>query len=431
LPALITARARRLLLPALLLGPLIILAKCALAPFLTIDNVPRSISTGLINLLWHPNHSPAYDLWFLIVLFALSIIAPILRLATQDRLWPIILLASLLYILPLPSHLYLALTGHYAIFYVLGLAAGRAGPAWSAWIDRHAKPCLALLAMGGLVVATTPLPFAVTLLPMGVISMPALNGLVRFPGLNSALWLAKLGRWSMAIYLLNTLCIGLAKAGLLALTSWNGWHFFAIAPALLAVGLIGPILIKRRFLPAIPALDRVVEERRHHLPHPGPEPLHGSRRERPVGQPAEARVVGRVRGEHRPGVPLGEEGDPAAASFGARTVAVSGVTGQPGVAHCRLYVGVAGQHPEPLRILVEHRRLLELPVPRVRIDDERVIGGIERLRRASVLPLRTDRWRCRWRRWRQEMGCGETGFRVVTAGPGSFLRSSCHRAPRH
>ncbi len=259
LPALITARARRLLLPVLLLGPLIIIGKCALAPFLTIDNVPRSIPAGLINLLWHPNHSPAYDLWFLIVLFALSIITPILRLATQDRLWPLILLAGLLYVVPLPAHFYLALTGHYAIFYVLGLAAGRVGPAWPAWIDRHAKPCLALLALGGLVVATAHLPFAVTLLPMGVISMPAFNGLVRFPGLNSASWLAKLGRWSMAIYLLNTLCIGLAKAGLLAFVSWNGWHFFAIAPALLAVGLIGPILIKRRFLSAIPALDRMTD----------------------------------------------------------------------------------------------------------------------------------------------------------------------------
>ncbi|HQT89202.1 MAG TPA: acyltransferase [Acidiphilium sp.] len=259
LPALIKSRAHRLLLPALILGPTIILAKRLAAPFITVDNVPVSIPAGLINLIWHPNHSPAYDLWFLIVLFALSIAAPLLRRCTGNRLWLILLLASAAYLIPLPSHLYAALIGRYALFYGVGLATGAAGAAWLAWIDRHALACLAAFALGGVLVATLNLPFAVTLLPMGLLSMPALNALVRFPRLNSALWLENLGRFSMAIYLLNTICIGLAKAGLLALASWNGWHFFAFAPLLLAAGLLGPILIKRQALPAIPALDRLTD----------------------------------------------------------------------------------------------------------------------------------------------------------------------------
>ncbi len=213
LPALIKSRAHRLLVPALLLGPTIILAKRLAAPFIAVDNVPVSIQAGLINLVWHPNHSPAYDLWFLIVLFALSIAAPILRVLAGNRLWPLLLLASALYLIPLPSHLYAALIGRYAIFYAVGLATGAAGPAWLAWIDRHGLACLAAFSIGCLLVARLNLPFAVTLLPMG----------------------------------------------LLALASWNGWHFLAFAPLLLAAGLLGPILIKRQALCAIPALDRLTD----------------------------------------------------------------------------------------------------------------------------------------------------------------------------
>jgi fucose 4-O-acetylase-like acetyltransferase len=259
LPALIKSRAHRLLVPALLLGPTIIVAKRLAAPFIAVDNVPVSIQAGLINLVWHPNHSPAYDLWFLIVLFALSIAAPILRVLAGNRLWPLLLLASALYLIPLPSHLYAALIGRYAIFYAVGLAIGAAGPAWLAWIDRHGLACLAAFSIGCLLVARLNLPFAVTLLPMGLLSMPALNALVRFPRLKAASWLENLGRSSMAIYLLNTICIGLTKAGLLALASWNGWHFLAFAPLLLAAGLLGPILIKRQALCAIPALDRLTD----------------------------------------------------------------------------------------------------------------------------------------------------------------------------
>ncbi|CAG4913552.1 unnamed protein product [Acidocella sp. C78] len=61
------------------------------------------------------------------------------------------------------------------------------------------------------------------------------------------------------IYLFNTIFIGLAKGLLLLVTGWNGARFLPVAAVLMSAGLIGPILLKRKVLRAIPALDRMTE----------------------------------------------------------------------------------------------------------------------------------------------------------------------------
>jgi hypothetical protein len=62
----------------------------------------------------------------------------------------------------------------------------------------------------------------------------------------------------MAIYLLNTVAIGLTKALLLAAgVGWTASGFLVHAPALTLAGVFLPILVKVHVLRRLPALDRM------------------------------------------------------------------------------------------------------------------------------------------------------------------------------
>jgi fucose 4-O-acetylase-like acetyltransferase len=261
LAALLRARAARLLVPFFGLGLLIVLGKLAAAPFLFVDNPPSGLRAGLAALLWNTADSPALSVWYLFVLFVFSVAAPAFLRGDPAVLPALLALTLLLYALDLPATAYLDHLGRYAVFFALGASAGASGERWTALVDRVWPWCLA-----GLLVSLTAIarwgtfwPLPLELLPVGALSMPALHGLVRHAPPQCAIILLWLGRYCFTIYLLNTLCIGLAKALLLRVASWNAPHFWAFAAALMAAGSLGPVAIKRLLLRHIPALDRMTD----------------------------------------------------------------------------------------------------------------------------------------------------------------------------
>lgn len=258
-PRLLRARARRLLLPFALMALLITLGKLAASRFIHVDNAPTGLFAGLLDTVWRPLDSPAYSLWYLAVLFLLSISTPVLFALAGKRLWPVVALFAGLQFAAIPWHFYLAETARYGLFFTIGLTAGRLGEAWTCWIDRWRLPLLLLFSAGFVLVAAAgaAVPFHLRLVLLGIVAMPALHALVRFPCLSSERTLATLGRYSLMIYLFNTIFIGLAKGALLLATSWNGAHFVGFTVALMASGLLGPILLKRAVLRSIPPLDRM------------------------------------------------------------------------------------------------------------------------------------------------------------------------------
>ena len=121
-----------------------------------------------------------------------------------------------------------------------------------AWFAAYAGAfaiALTLLAFG----IFDPLTFALS----NVLCIPALHGLMRRYGFAHSSVLLRLGSYSFAIYLLNTIFIGLTKGALLKLVPWDGRYFFIFLPILLAVGLMGPILIREMALRRVPALARM------------------------------------------------------------------------------------------------------------------------------------------------------------------------------
>ena len=246
-------RAWRLLVPFFGFGVLILAGKLTLGRVLAVDNVPPGFAPGLSALLWDTGHSPAPSVWYLFALFVYATALPVLSrsLGTVGLL----ALGLALFALPAPPVAYLDRICGYFVFFAAGAAAAQAGTMWLAAVDRFRWPALGLFAVLLLLAwsGRAPAPSAAWLLGLGLLSMPALHGLVR--GWTPPL-LDWFGRFVFPIYLFNTICIGLAKAALLPLLGWSSATFAPFAAILLAAGLFGPIAIAKISARAAPAVQR-------------------------------------------------------------------------------------------------------------------------------------------------------------------------------
>jgi fucose 4-O-acetylase-like acetyltransferase len=257
--SLAAARTFRLLLPFLGLGLLVVAGKVAASSVMFVDNRPAGLADGLLSLVWHTAASPAMSIWYLFVLFVVSLAAPVLVWADAGRLRLLLAIGLALYCLPLPAYLYADRVGHYMIFFVLGVCAGRAGEGWSRFVDANWRwlgagfaGALALIICCG-----AGWPEGLELLPVGALSMPVLHGLVRNCRADFTRVFLWLGRYSFMIYLFNTMFIGLAKGILLLGTDWNGAHFIPFAACLMAAGILGPVALKDLAFTRSKRLDRL------------------------------------------------------------------------------------------------------------------------------------------------------------------------------
>jgi len=262
-------RATRLLGPFLLFGLAILCAKLLASQFAAVDNVPPDLSDGLRELVWDTQHSPATSVWYIAVLFVFCIATPPL-LAIDPSRTALLAVAVVLYFLPLPPLLYLDRVGTYFLFFVVGGLAADAGTRWLRIVDAARWPALAGLAAVTFLVASGHItfhwtegqqgfPYKWALLIAGMLSLPAIHGLLRHAPFANSGTLARLGRYVFVIYLLNTPFIGITKAVLLKLMAWDGAHFLLIATLLMLAGTCGPILTKRLLLRRVPVLDRMTD----------------------------------------------------------------------------------------------------------------------------------------------------------------------------
>ncbi|HQT65042.1 MAG TPA: acyltransferase [Acidocella sp.] len=251
-------RAKRLLLPFLAMGMLSIFGKMAAERLMFVDHVPAGLAAGLDGLFWHTANSPNGSVWYLWVLFLFSIAAPVLWAACGGWVW---VLAVGLYFVPLPPLFYADHVARYALFFAAGILAGMQWPHWTALIDRHWRWLLGIFALGfvSIVLFGKDWPVAVTLLPMGLVSMPALHGLVRYSRPYWCHIFQWLGRYCFMIYLFNTISIGLAKGLLLHVSDWDGVHFVPFAIVLMLSGCLLPVGLKVFVLRRVKGLDRATD----------------------------------------------------------------------------------------------------------------------------------------------------------------------------
>lgn len=255
------ARAKRLLIPFAAFGGLTLAGKLAAEHVMYVDHPPANWRAGLDGLLWHTAASPALSVWYLFVLFTVSLGAMAFLDGRASRIVPLLALALLLFAVKLPALCYADRLGTYAIFFALGGAAGLAGARWERIVDRHWGWLLALFAalLAGIAWRGAAWPPHSVLLVAGTLSMPALHGLLRYSPASWPRFVLWLGRYSFMIYLVNTWFIGLAKGLLLHVWGWDGANFLPFAMVLMATGLAGPVLLKRYALRHAPLLDRLTD----------------------------------------------------------------------------------------------------------------------------------------------------------------------------
>jgi fucose 4-O-acetylase-like acetyltransferase len=264
-PGLARRRAQRLLLPFVLMGLLIVLGKYFAASVMHVDAAPQGIADGLYDAFWNTRESPVIMIWYLWVLFFVSLGAlPLLRvpgLAGIARHLPPLLVGLLLFATGLPEVLYFNKLADHAVFFAVGLLVAFLGARAMALVDRLWLAALVLLLLLSGATAAGWIDRRLALLVCGTPAIPALHGLVRQLDRGAvARALLFLGRYSMAIYLFNTIAIGLAKAALIkAGLAWTPAGATLAVPLLMAAGVFLPVAGKVLVLRRIPPLDRLTD----------------------------------------------------------------------------------------------------------------------------------------------------------------------------
>jgi fucose 4-O-acetylase-like acetyltransferase len=235
-------RAMRLLLPFALFGLLIVIGKYLSQYFLYVDDPPHSLLSGIGDLLVNTDKSPALSIWYVYVLFLFSAVMPLLwRLGLR---WPgAVLLGAVLFAIPAPDLLYLDRAASFFLFFAIGgLVATR--PDIETWFHRLVLAWL-LLFNATLFTEWTALPGQARMALCGIAAIPALHGLVKARFLARERILLALGNYAFSIYLLNTIVIGLMKAGYLKLAPFEGASATFALALFFAAGIVVPIAIRK------------------------------------------------------------------------------------------------------------------------------------------------------------------------------------------
>lgn len=258
---LLRKRTERLLFPFVLFGLALIAGKLIASRFIHVDNLPTSLGTGIVDLIWDTDRSPALSVWYIAVLFALCMLAPLALWAARGRpllLLPVILI---LYFIPVPHVMYLDRIARYGLFFAAGGFAYAGGDLWLVAIQRFRWMfmCALVLMVALVVVYFDSFNESVRILLCGLAAAPALHGLTLSFPVGRPAWLLAVGRYSFIIYLLNTPFIGATKGVLLRFAPWDGTNFLYFAPAMLLAGVLGPLLVKRLLFRHVAALDRLTD----------------------------------------------------------------------------------------------------------------------------------------------------------------------------
>lgn len=249
-------RAERFLLPFLLFGVAIVLGKYALRHVLYVDDAPRSAEAGLSELFLHTEKSPALSIWYIYVLFVYCAITPLLWCLLRGSWIALGLLAFVLMWLPLTDDFYLDRVGGFFLFFVLGGVVATHRERVMVLFDRHLWVWLALFAVT-LCGVFLFVPDSVERLLAGTASIPALHALVCRAPLDKSRALVWIGSFSFAIYLFNTIFIGLAKAIIVLAAPFEGLIALLGLPLLFAAGLFGPIALRETAVRRVPYLYRL------------------------------------------------------------------------------------------------------------------------------------------------------------------------------
>lgn len=257
-PRMAARRSERLLLPFMAFGIILVFGKLIASRFMYVDNGPRDIAEGFINLVWNTDASPAVSIWYMFIVFICTLLTPVLFWLGRDNSLVPLAVAVGLFFSGLPHYIFGDRLAEFFLFFILGGMAADLGDKWLRFIDQS-RWLLTILLVLAIVYFFSLGTFSPhwSHLVCGIASLPALHGLVRSRIFEKSRFLAALGNYSFVIYLLNTPVMGVEKGLLLKWIPWDGPGFLLHATAMLAGGLYIPVLVKRALFRHWPYIDRL------------------------------------------------------------------------------------------------------------------------------------------------------------------------------
>jgi hypothetical protein len=224
-----------------------------------VDNVRNADLTELTNIFVRPTESVATSLWYIYVLFQLTVLAAAVLTLTGGRLSVLVagaaVLTSAFHLTPITTLFAANAVGEFALFFALGAVFAKYYAPLSAAIKSRSLLFYALFAFSFVAMLLVPHPGSKAVI--GAFSLPALYAFASsFQSERDRGVLLTLGEYTFTIYLLNTLFIGAVKAVMMKLGIWDGRTFLVCFPIVLAAGVLGPILMHKVVLARWPLLAR-------------------------------------------------------------------------------------------------------------------------------------------------------------------------------
>lgn len=238
-------------MPAYILFALIVWgAKTAAQNVAHVDNAASGIES-LFDIFLRPTLSPVSFLWYIWVLMLFQLLSPpLLRIHPRALVW--VCVSFPLLFIPAPYLFGFDKVFKFLFFFFVGGFVAQNTAAYLAFLGKAWLPLLLLFA--ACLALVDPKRYSILL---GILSIPALHGLVRWGFMKNWKWLSVMGALSYSIYLMNTMAIGGTKAIVLKFSNWDGNNFFWVLPLLVAAGVLLPMLVKKLIFSRIPWLDRI------------------------------------------------------------------------------------------------------------------------------------------------------------------------------
>lgn len=255
--AYIWKRFDRLMVPFMAFGLLVVVGKYLVGSFGAIDDRVGDIQSGVYDVVVNSADNPSISIWYLLVLFVYSVASPIMLYLGKNKISYLLILGAILWLPSLPEEFYIHRIAVYFIFFVVGGLVAQNRDWVMAWMARWWWASMLLLAAMIWLFSDYP----IGLLLCGLFAIPALHGLFLRPFWQGDSVFLTLGRYSMGIYLMNTIFIGVAKIGWQQALPTEGEWALPFLLSVFAVGIVGPMLVRRTLLdlPAARPVSRYLD----------------------------------------------------------------------------------------------------------------------------------------------------------------------------
>lgn len=240
-------RAKRLLVPFFGMAAIIIAGKIASQSYITVNKPINDLSNSASSIFIHTDQSPVLFIWYLFVLFAISIAVPVMTKGQRWRLAALGVVSVLLHVAHVEmfysgivlDYLYLNRIIMYLVFFMYGALACEYRDRWDVFVGSAWPAALALFVILEYVAWESEWRYAL----VGGAAVVFLHGFMRSRAKGSLHFLTFFGRNVMVIYLLNLIFIGIVRGVYTKFLSPSD-HAIGLLVSATALGIFGPVLVK-------------------------------------------------------------------------------------------------------------------------------------------------------------------------------------------